>query len=289
VAAAFLGSSCNNNDAGYDASGTFESDEIIVSAQATGQLLRFDVEDGKMLQAGENVGAIDSVQLDLTRRQLTESQKAILAGRPDTKRQIAATERQIEQTMLDRQRMENLVKANVASTKQLDDINTRIAVLQAQLEAQKTTLHSSTSTLDQQGSAVSAQLEQVEDQIRKCTILNPVAGTVIVSYVHAGEIAITGRPLYKIADLTEVILRAYITGDQLTSVKLGQKVNVFTDEQEGKQRNYEGVVKWISNKAEFTPKTIQTKNERANLVYAVKVGVKNDGYIKLGMYGEIKF
>ncbi len=284
-----LSIACNNGDSSYDASGTFESEEIIVSAQANGQVLRFDVEEGDALQSGAEVGAIDSLQLHLTRQQLVENQKAILAGRPDTKSQIAATQKQIELALLDKQRIENMVQANIASQKQLDDVNTRIEVLKAQLEAQKNTLNNSTSTLDQQGNAVSAQLEQVEDQIRKCMIINPASGTVLTTYVHAGEVTAMGRPLFKIADLSEITLRAYVTGDQLTGIKIGQKVKVLTDEQEGNSRTYEGIVKWISNKAEFTPKTIQTKDERANLVYAIKIKVKNDGYIKLGMYGEVKF
>jgi len=281
--------SCGNKNNSYDASGTFESTEIIVSSQATGQLMQFNVNEGDTLDANQTVGYVDSTQFHLTKLQLVENQKAILAGRPDVKSQIDATQKQIDNIMLEQQRVSNLVKANVASQKQLDDVNSKLAVLQAQLAAQKSSLNNSTSTINQQGVAVEAQLTQVNDQLKKCVIVNPIDGTVLTTYANPSEVTTTGKPLYKIADLSTVELRAYITGDQFANVKLGQKVKVLVDESKEKYRNYDGVIDWISNKAEFTPKTIQTKDERANLVYAIKIKVKNDGFIKLGMYGEVKF
>jgi len=281
--------SCGNKNNSYDASGTFESTEIIVSSQATGQLMQFNVNEGDTLHANQPVGYVDSTQFHLTKLQLVENQKAILAGRPDVKSQIDATQKQIDNIMLEQQRVSNLVKANVASQKQLDDVNSKLAVLQAQLAAQKSSLNNSTSTINQQGVAVEAQLTQVNDQLKKCVIVNPIDGTVLTTYANPSEVTTTGKPLYKIADLSTVELRAYVTGDQFANVKLGQKVKVLVDESKDKYRNYDGVVDWISNKAEFTPKTIQTKDERTNLVYAVKIKVKNDGFIKLGMYGEVKF
>ncbi len=286
---AFAVVACNNKENLYDASGTFESTEIIVSAQATGQLLQFTPDEGDTLLKDAVAGLIDSTQLHLTRMQLLESQKAILSGRPDTKQQIDATQKQIDNALLEQKRVQNLVNANVASQQQLDEVNTRLAVLQAQLAAQKSTLGNSTSTLNQQSNALYAQLEQVEDQLRKCKITSPVSGTVISKYANEGELAISGKPLFKIADLSEMTLRAYVTGDQLPGLKNGQRVKVMIDEAKGKYRNYDGIINWISSKAEFTPKTIQTKDERANLVYAIKIKVKNDGYIKIGMYGEVKF
>ena len=281
--------SCGNKNNSYDASGTFESTEIIVSSQATGQLMQFNVNEGDTLHANQPVGYVDSTQFHLTKLQLVENQKAILAGRPDVKSQIDATQKQIDNIMLEQQRVSNLVKANVASQKQLDDVNSKLAVLQAQLAAQKSSLNNSTSTINQQGVAVEAQLTQVNDQLKKCVIVNPIDGTVLTTYANPSEVTTTGKPLYKIANLSTVELRAYVTGDQFANVKLGQKVKVLVDESKDKYRNYDGVVDWISNKAEFTPKTIQTKDERANLVYAIKIKVKNDGFIKLGMYGEVKF
>lgn len=282
-------SSCNNKNNLYDASGTFESTEIIVSAQANGQLMAFTVNEGDTLSAGAAVGYVDSMQLHLTRLQLLENQKAILAGRPDVQSQIDATQKQIDHTLLDKQRIENLVKGNVATQKQLDDVNSKLAVLQAQLAAQKSALNNTTSTLNEQSNAVTAQLALITDQLKKCVIVNPINGTVLASYANAGEVTAMGKPLYKIADLSAMELKAYITGDQFAKVKLGQKVNALVDDGTGKYRTYDGEVVWISNKAEFTPKTIQTKNERANLVYAIKIKVKNDGYLKIGMYGEVKF
>ena len=282
-------SSCNNKNDLYDASGTFESIEIIVSSQANGQLMSFNVNEGDSLKANQAVGYIDSTQLQLTKLQFLENQKAILAGRPDVRSQIDATQKQIENTMLDQQRIQNLVKGNVATQKQLDDVNSKLVVLQAQLAAQKSSLNNTTSTLNQQGSAVNAQLAQVNDQLKKCVIVNPIDGTVLTTYANASEVTVAGKPLYKIADLSTVELRAYVTGDQFANVKLRQKVKVLVDESKDKYRNYDGMIDWISNKAEFTPKTIQTKDERANLVYAIKIKVKNDGFIKLGMYGEVKF
>lgn len=286
---AALLASCNNKDNPYDASGTFKANEIIVSSLANGQLMEFSVEEGDTLKANVTVGFVDSTQLYLTKMQLLENQKAILAGRPDVQSQINATQKQIDNTMLDRQRTENLVKGNVATQQQLDDVNAKLAVLQAQLAAQKSALNNTTSTLNEQSNAVSAQLALVNDQLKKCRIGNPIDGTVIATYANASEVTATGKPLYKIADLTAMELRAYITGDQFANVKLGQKVKVMIDDGTGQYRTYDGDVDWISNKSEFTPKTIQTKNERANLVYAIKIKVKNDGFIKIGMYGEVKF
>ena len=281
--------SCNSGDSEFDATGTFEATETIVSAEANGRILSFRVEEGDDLAEGAQVGYIDSAQLYLTRRQLVENQKAVLAGRPNMKTQMESTRKEIESTRLDQKRMENLVKAQVANQKQLDDVNAHLSVLEARLAAQENSLNTSILTLNQQSSAISAQLAAVEDQLKKSRIVNPIAGTVLTKYAMANEVATLGRPLYRIADIRVMTLRAYVTGDQFSAIKLNQKVKVFVDEREGKYREYEGLVFWINDKAEFTPKTIQTKAERANLVYAVKIRVQNDGLLKWGMYGEVKF
>ena len=281
--------SCNSGDSEFDATGTFEATETIVSAEANGRILSFRVEEGDDLAEGAQVGYIDSAQLYLTRRQLVENQKAVLAGRPNMKTQMESTRKEIESTRLDQKRMENLVKAQVANQKQLDDVNAHLSVLEARLAAQENSLNTSILTLNQQSSAISAQLAAVEDQLKKSRIVNPVAGTVLTKYAMANEVATQGRPLYRIADIRVMTLRAYVTGDQFSAIKLNQKVKVFVDEKEGKYREYEGLVFWINDKAEFTPKTIQTKAERANLVYAVKIRVQNDSLLKWGMYGEVKF
>lgn len=280
--------SCSNNENKYDATGTFEATEIIISSEANGRIMRLDIEEGDTLIAGQQVGYIDSAQLRLSKLQLKENKKAILAGRPDIKTQIESTRKEIESTLIDRKRIENLVKGEVATQKQLDDVNSKLDVLEARLAAQQSSLGTSTATLNGQSGVVDAQLALIQDQIRKCVITNPVKGTVITKYAMANEVTGMGRPLYKAADLSVLTLRAYMTGSQLPQLKIGQAVTVLVDADKDNYKSYAGDITWISDKAEFTPKTIQTKDERANLVYGVKISVKNDGYLKIGMYGEVK-
>jgi HlyD family secretion protein len=281
--------SCKNNGLDNDASGTFEATETVISAEAAGKIQAFDIDEGDVLAAGQTIGYIDSTQLYLSKLQLQQNQKAILSGRPDTKVQLEALQKELDNALSDKQRIENLVKGNVASQKQLDDANTRIAILQSKIAATKSSLTTTTSTINEQSNTVAIQLASVEDQLRKCRIVNPVNGTVLTKYANAFEVTAPGKPLYKIADLTEMYLRAYITADLFGKAKIGDKVTISIDAAEGTTKEYEGIIEWISNKSEFTPKTIQTKDERANLVYAVKIKVPNDGLIKIGMYGEVKF
>jgi len=281
--------SCKNENGMRDASGTFEAIETIVSAEANGKILELNIEEGNLIKQDQQVGYIDSLQLHLTRLQLMQNRKAILSGRPDVTTQIESLQKELENAMNDKKRIENLVKGEVASQKQLDDAYTRVSVLQSKIDAQKSVLGTTTSTLNEQSNTVEFQLAQVEDQLRKCRIVNPVTGTVLTKYANAYEMVSTGKPLYKIADLSTIILRAYITGNQLPNIKLNQKVKVYTDDGKGGFKETEGSISWINDKAEFMPKTIQTKDERANMVYAIKINVKNDGAYKIGMYGEIKF
>jgi HlyD family secretion protein len=280
---------CDNNNKKHDASGTFEATETIISAEANGKIMMLSVNEGDEVKVGQLLGYIDSTQLHLTKLQLLQNQKAVLSGRPDTRTQLEALQRELDNALADKKRIENLVKGEVASQKQLDDANTRVAVIEAKMDAQKSALNTTTSTINEQSRTIAVQLAQVEDQLKKCKILNPVVGTVLATYAEQYEMTAAGRPLYKVADLSTIILKAYVTSDQFTSLKLGQLVKVQVDGQEGETKMYEGVVEWINSKAEFTPKTIQTKNERANLVYAIKVKVKNDGLLKIGMYGEVIF
>jgi len=284
-----LTTSCgkSNNDA--DASGTFEATEVIVSAQGVGQILSLSVEEGQSLIANQLVGTIDSTQLYLRKKQLQASGKAIQSRRPDIKKQIGALEQQITTAKTERKRAENLIKANAANQKQLDDINAQIAVLEKQLDAQKTMLESSNQGISDESEGLTFQIKQLEDQLDKCKITSPITGTVLVKYAEMGEVAAPGKALFKIADTNNMILRAYITADQLTQVKVGQTVKVKTDSGKDGSKEYSGTIAWVSSKAEFTPKTIQTRDERANLVYAVKINVKNDGLIKIGMYGDAQF
>src|SRR6478735_1721690 len=287
IAAAFF--SCTNGSKEFDASGSFESTEIIVSAEAAGKLLALNIEEGQVLKSGQKIGAIDSTQLVLTKLQLRENQKAVQASKPDIETQINGTRKEIENTKVERQRVENLVKGEVASQKQLDDVNTKLAVLEARLAAQQNSLRTTTSTLTEQSNAINAQMSIVQDQLKKCNIVNPIEGTVLTKYAMQSEMTAPGKGLYKIADLSTLILRAYVSGTQLSQFKLGQQVDVSVDAADGQYKTYKGTITWVSDTAEFTPKTIQTKDERANLVYAIKISVKNDGFLKIGMYGEVNF
>lgn len=279
--------SCRPSGLEHDASGSFEAVETIISAEVTGQILAFNVEEGAELAAGQVVGQIDSTQLYAQKLQLLQSRRAILSGRPQSAVQVEALKKELANVVLDRDRTANLVRGGVAAQEQLDDANAKVRTLEARIRAQESSLAISTSSLNEQGRTVEAQLTLIEDQLAKCIIRNPLEGTVLSKYAEQYEMATVGRPLYKIADLSELILRAYITGDQLPRVRIGQKVKVFTDDGKGGFREAEGVVASVSDKAEFTPKAIQTRTERANLVYAIKVRVQNDGTYKIGMYGEI--
>ncbi len=295
--------SCQNEKNEFDASGAFEAEETIISAQATGTVQNFNIEEGQTLAAGQQVGSIDSIQLYLKKKQLEAQIRTIGSKTPEIaaqtgtfKKQIAVTESQINTLLVEKKRTENLLKADAATPKQLDDINGQLDMLQRQLDvirnqdiAQTSALSTQKSGLLSERSPLGIQVEQVEDQLAKCRIINPLKGMVLTKYIETNEMAVPGKPLYKIADLTGIIMRAYITGDQLSKVRQNQKIKVLVDDGADKYKEYEGLITWISNKAEFTPKTIQTKEERANMVYAIKALVKNDGFLKIGMYGEVKF
>jgi HlyD family secretion protein len=260
----------------------------MVSSEANGKILQFDVQEGQVLEQLQVVGFIDSMQLHLKKQQLLASMSALKARRPEVSKQIAALEQQIKTAKSEKQRIENLVKANAANQKSLDDVNAQIAVLEKQLTAQKSTLDISNRGISEDLVSMEIQVEQINDQLNKCRIYSPINGTLLVKYAEAGELAMPGKALYKVADLENMTLRAYITSDQLTQLKIGQTVKIYADFGED-TREYPGTVSWISGKAEFTPKTIQTKDERVNLVYAVKILVANDGSIKIGMPGEVNF
>ena len=284
-----LFSACGNGVPKYDATGTFETTEVLVSAEASGHLLYFDIEEGMLLKAGEEVGVVDTVQLYLKKLQLEASIKSVEEQRPDILKQVAATKEQISAAGRERNRVANLLKVGAANQKQLDDAEDQLEVLRKQLVAQNSTLSNSHQSLTWQSSSVGIQVAQVEDQLKKCHITSPITGTVLAKYAEAGELTAMGTPLFKVADTEQMYLRAYITSEQLSQVKLGQKVTVFSDYGTDEHKQYPGVVTWISDTSEFTPKTILTKNERANLVYAVKIAVHNDGLLKIGMYGGVEF
>ena len=280
---------CGNGNGKFDASGTFESEEVIVSSEAIGKLVMLNVEEGMQLKQNQLVGVVDTLQLYLKKKQLEASIKAVLSKQPDIVTQLATIEEQIKTASTEKRRIENLIKSNAAATKMLDDINAQLELLDKQYKATKSNLSITKLGLQNETYPLLAQVEQIEDQIKKSIIVNPFDGTVLTRYAKQNEITTNAKALYKIADLSTMTLRAYINGDQLGEIKLGQKVKVFVDKGDGEQKELSGEIYWVSSKAEFTPKTIQTKDERANLVYAVKVHVKNDGYLKIGMYGEMKF
>lgn len=281
--------SCKEKEYRADGSGSFEAEETIISSQAQGMLMQFNVQEGQVLKAGDAVGYVDSIQLFLKKQQLEARIMALIGKKPDIPVQLSVLQEQLSTAMKERERISNLVKGDAATPKQLDDINDQIKLLHKQVAAQKSSLHISSTGISKDASAMQIQLLEIQDQLKKCTITNPINGTVLTKYAEQNEVVSQGKPLYKIADLSNIILRAYITGSQLPTAKLNQTVKVLTDNGKGGFNETEGVITWISDKAEFTPKTIQTKEERANKVYAIKVKVKNDGKYKIGMYGEIKF
>ena len=290
IAAALLSlAACNRGDGDFDATGTFEATEILVSSEANGKIMELNIEEGDRLDAGALIGYVDSTQLYLKKMQLSAGLRSVDIRKPDIRKQIAALEQQIATARTEQQRMENLVKAKAGNQKQVDDIVNKIKYLQKQLDAQYSTLNKTTGGADAEAEGFLYQIMQLDDQLQKSRIVNPQAGTVLVKYAEPGEVTAAGKPLYKIADTDLLYLRAYITSDQLSTLKQGQTVRVFADYGENDRREYLGTITWISDKSEFTPKGIQTKDERANLVYAIKIAVKNDGYLKIGQYGETVF
>ena len=280
---------CNSGDKEYDATGTFEATETTVAAEQAGTLLTFSLEEGDNIGAGTEVGLIDTTQLWLKISQ-TEASKAVYQSqKPDQEKQIAATRQQLAKARTEQQRYKELVADGAAPSKMLDDASNQVQVLQRQLDAQVSALQTSTNALSRQMDAADVQVRQLRDQLLKCHIKSPASGTVLEKYVERGEYVTPGKPLFKIGDVRHMYLRAYITSAQLKNVRTGQKVKVFADYGGGQKKEYVGTVTWISSRSEFTPKTILTDDERADLVYAVKIAIETDGYVKIGMYGEVRF
>lgn len=308
---------CGKNGEKFDATGIFEAKEVIISAEAAGKLVQFNIEEGQVLKAGQEVGSIDCTQLLLQKEQLLASGTALKKKTFDPAEQVAVLEKQLlaqknqhaalqeqmNNLQREQKRVSNLVASKAAPAKQLDDLDGQIRVLQNQLHAsvnqlavieQQIKAQRSTSAQQNVGilgeeEPLQKRIELLNDQIQKCSIVNPVDGSVLTKYAEPHEVTAPGKPLYKLADLSTMTLRAYVSGSQLTELKTGQTVKVLVDKGEAAYRELAGTVSWISDKAEFTPKTIQTKEERANLVYAVKIQVQNDGFLKIGMYGEVVF
>jgi len=280
---------CGANEKEYDATGTFEATETIVSAEQSGVLLHFDVEEGNVLKQGQEVGLVDTTQVWLKIQQTSAMKAVYRSQKPDMEAQIAAIRQQLTKAQQEQQRYQELVADGAAPSKILDDAANQVKVLQKQLAAQQSALSTNIQALDKQMATADVQVSQLQDQLRKCHITTPAQGTVLEKYVEQGEFVSVGKPLFKVADVGQMFLRAYVTSVQLQHIKIGQQVKVFADYGDGGKKGYDGTVSWISSRSEFTPKTILTDDERADLVYAVKVAVKGDGYIKIGMYGGVQF
>jgi HlyD family secretion protein len=289
IATAAIFASCNNSENDFDAAGAFESVETIVSTEATGTIMEFNIEEGQTLQPTQFIGYVDSAQLYYRKQQLEAQIASTTSQVPDIPVQVAALQSQLAEAQKNQERMNNLFKQNAATQQQVDDANTQVDMLNKQIDAQKSTLGISANTIEKDVAPLQKQIDQLNDQLAKCRIINPIHGTVLTKYSENREVVMPGKALYKIAETDTLILRAYVTGSQLNLVKLGQKVKVRVDKGAKQYGFYDGTVYWVSDKAEFTPKTIPTKDERADLVYAIKVRVINDGYLKIGMYGEVKF
>ena len=287
ILAAIIAVSCSN-ESDYDAQGTFEATEVVISAEGTGRILNFDIVEGEAIEANSKVGDIDSLQLHLQREQLKAQQVALLSSRPDKEKQVASIRSQIAKQRAELQRVENMLRDGAATTKQRDDIKAQIDILEGQLSATLSTLDNNTSTINENAAALEAQIAALDDRITKCRISSAVGGTVLVKYAEEGEFTTVGKPLMKVANLEDIYLRAYFTSDQLSKVNLGDEVTVTANFGGDERYDYKGRVAWISAESEFTPKSIQTKDSRANLVYAVKIAVKNDGRLKIGLAGEVK-
>lgn len=326
-----LFTSCSSGDNDYDATGIFEVTEVVVSAESQGRILSLDFNEGDNVKEGQELGAINSIQLALQKDQLIANQKVNTTRKLDVSAQVASLQRSVEtqrkqintqQSQIEvlRQQLANLqherarfaalLAENAGNEKQVSDIDQQISVVKKQIEAAEKQLAASetqigitesqitekreqlnvgNNTLDTQNDVLSTQIGSVDEKISDAIVRSPITGTILQKYAEAGEYAVPGKALFKVGNINDMKIRAYVTGAQLTKLKIGQKVKVYADMGESDRKEYAGTITWISSEAEFTPKTIQTRDERANLVYAIKISVKNDGFIKSGMYGEVNF
>lgn len=285
----FMAASCGDGEREFDATGTFEATEVVVSSEASGRIISLDIREGASVVEGGEYGLVDTVQLSLKKAQLCAGINAALSKVQSLDTQTAPVKEQISALEKEKDRVTRLIAANAANTKQLDDVNNSIAVLKKQLAALENSVLQANDVIDAEIVSLRTQISQIDDLLSKCRIISPLKGVVLAKYSEQGELTSMGKPIFKVADVDNMYLRAYITAGQLTELKLGQQVKVLADSGDKGRREYEGTVAWISDKAEFTPKTIQTRDERANLVYAVKIAFRNDGYVKIGMYGDVRF
>ncbi|MCF8236090.1 MAG: efflux RND transporter periplasmic adaptor subunit [Bacteroidales bacterium] len=276
---------CSGREKLSDAYGNFEAVEKLVASQANGQILWLKIEEGNRLDSGAVVGLIDTTDLYLKKQQLLSRKNAVAAGIESVRAQMDVQKQQKENLLVDRNRLEKLFEEGAATQKQMDDVKGAVELAEKQIDATRSNLNA----IYDEVAAIESQIKQVKENIRKCYIRNTTDGTVLTKISESGEVTAFGRPLYRIAGLDPLILKAYVSGEQLPDVKLGQKVEVQVDKNAEENQSFEGTISWISDQAEFTPKIIQTKEDRINLVYAVKVLVPNDGTLKIGMPGEVNF
>lgn len=279
---------CSDGSDDFDACGQIEAVDVVVSAESNGKIISLDVPEGAVLAKGECVGVIDSVQIYLQKMELISRKQNAVSRIVDIKKQLAPQKSRLENLMVDKERYVNLLAKDAGTQKQVDDIEFQIAVSKGEIDAQTQTYRNNNSGVESELAMYDVQIAQKEDMLRKCRIVSPVAGTVLTRYVEEGETVTSGKPIFRIADMNDVYVRAYFTTAQLADIKLGSKVKVYPDDGSNKLKEYEGTVTWISEQAEFTPKNIQTRDDRADLVYAVKISIANDGYMKLGMYAYVK-
>lgn len=303
VMAAVSLAACNKNENKFDASGTFETTEVIVSSELNGKILSLNINEGDTVSSGRVVGTVDAEGISLQKEQVEASISSLGDKTADVgpqvqllQNQLAVQQSQLSNLLHEKKRIENLISQDAATGKQLDDISAQIDVVkkqmtvtQQQIAVQRSNVSTQNRSILSENKPLQKRVAQLNDQLKRADVVNPINGTVLTKYAEAGELTAAGKALYKIADLTVMKLRAYVTGDQLSQIKLGQQVKVLVDDGKDKYKELPGTITWISDKAEFTPKTIQTKEERANLVYAIKIDVKNNGYLKIGMYGEVMF
>ena len=287
IIAIYLMCSCHNKP-DYDATGIFEATTVTVAAETNGKITAFDIDEGDQVQAGMSVAVIDTALLVLQQKQIQYRQSSTESSSPDVAAQAASLRSEFAHQHRECERIGRLLADGAATQKQSDDASATLATLRARLEALLSTLNKNKSSIADNAIALQYHTEQIDEQISKSIITAPVTGTVLAKFAEAGEYASMGRPLFKIANLSDIYLRSYFTANQLADIKIGQKVTVIADFGGDEQYEYPGYITWIAQESEFTPKSIQTKDTRANLVYAVKIAVKNDGRLKLGQYGEVR-
>ena len=274
--------SCNTSNEKADGYGNFEATEITVSSEATGKIEFLQVQEGTILEAQTQVGLIDTVQLYLTKQQLIASKSTVSSKSANVLSQKSVLAEQLKTEQNKKNRIRDMYAENAATKRQVDEIDGKVKVIEAQIQG----IGTQNAPIINDLKSIDVQMQKINDQIKKSKIINPIKGTVLTKYTEPGEITTYGKPLYKIADLSEMSLRVFVSGTQLTQLKIGQEVSVKIDGA-AEMNSYKGTISWIASQAEFTPKIIQTKEERVNLVYAVKVKVKNDGSLKIGMPAEM--